>query len=150
VALTLSDPAWVSGQRTAFEKLMGEVDVLLANEIEALALTGAEDVDSAVQALEEHCPVVTVTRSERGAVVAGADGVHSVPAVPVAEVVDTTGAGDLYAAGFLLGLSRGMPLVDCAGLGCLAAGEVISHLGARPQRPLRELAAAAGLSPPEA
>jgi sugar/nucleoside kinase (ribokinase family) len=150
VALTLSDPAWVSGQRTAFEKLMGEVDVLLANEIEALTLTGAEDVDSAVQALWEHCPVVTVTRSERGAVVAGADEVHSVPAVPVAEVVDTTGAGDLYAAGFLLGLTRGMPLVDCARLGCLAAGEVISHLGARPQRPLRELAAAAGLSPPEA
>jgi sugar/nucleoside kinase (ribokinase family) len=150
VALTLSDPAWVTGQRAAFEKLLGEVDVLLANEVEALTLTGTDDVHAAVEALRERCPVVTVTRSEHGAVVAGTDGVESVPAAPVAEVVDTTGAGDLYASGFLLGLTRGMQLADCGRLGCLAAGEVISHLGARPQRPLRELAETAGLLPGEA
>jgi sugar/nucleoside kinase (ribokinase family) len=150
VALTLSDPAWVAAQRRAFEKLLGEVDVLLANEVEALALTGAGDLDAAVEALRDRCPVVTVTRSERGALVAGAGELHAVPAVPVAQVVDTTGAGDLYAAGFLLGLARGMPLSDCGRLGCLAAAEVISHLGARPMGSLRELAAEAGLSPTEA
>lgn len=150
VALTLSDPAWVAAQRRAFEKLLGEVDVLLANEAEALALTRAGDLDAALDALRDRCPVVTVTRSERGAVVAGSGEVHAVPAVPGAQVVDTTGAGDLYAAGFLLGLARGMPLADCGRLGCLAAAEVISHLGARPLRPLRELAAEAGLLPTEA
>jgi sugar/nucleoside kinase (ribokinase family) len=147
VALTLSDPAWVAGQRGAFDKLLPEVDVLLANEDEAMILTGAEDAHAAARVLRDRCPVVTVTRSERGAVVAGPDEVHAVPAESVERVVDTTGAGDLYAAGFLLGLARGMPLANCARLGCLAASEVISHLGARPERSLQQLAAQAGLAP---
>ena len=148
VALTLSDPAWVAAQRAAFEKLLDQVDILLANEVEALSLTGADDLDAAVEGLQDRCPVVTVTRSERGAVVAGPGEVHAVPAAATSRVVDTTGAGDLYAAGFLLGLTRGMPLADCARLGCLAAAEVISHLGARPMCSLRELAETADLLPP--
>ncbi len=147
VALTLSDPLLVASQRDAFLAALGDVDVLLANEAEARALTGEDDLDAAIGALSRSCPVVAVTRSEHGAVVTDGKETAAVPAMPVHQVVDTTGAGDLFAAGFLRGLTAGLPLPDCARLGCLAAAEVISHVGARPQTSLAELAAAAGLLP---
>jgi sugar/nucleoside kinase (ribokinase family) len=145
VALTLSDPVWVAHRRDDFLALLGDVDVLVANEAEAQALTGEQDLDAVLAALSRSCPVVAVTRSEHGAVVTDGQETAAVPAAAVQQVVDTTGAGDLFAAGFLRGLTAGLPLPDCARLGCLAAGEVISHVGARPQTSLAELAAAAGL-----
>ncbi|MGH8999764.1 MAG: adenosine kinase [Acidimicrobiia bacterium] len=140
VALTLSDPSWLGLHRDAFDSLLDGADVLFANEAEALAFTGAGDVDGALALLRGRCPVVTVTLSERGALVAGPSGEpEAVPAHPVERVVDTTGAGDLYAAGFLFGLAREEPLRRCAELGALAASEVISHDGGRPAVPLRNL-----------
>lgn len=146
VALTLSDPAWVALQRDAFKALLPEVDIVLANELEAFELTGERDVEAALRALTPSCPVVVLTRGPAGAM-ASADGETArVPAEAVAEVEDTTGAGDLFAAGFLLGLARERPLEECLRLGALAAGEVISHIGARPQVSLAELAASRGLT----
>ena len=147
VALTLSDPLWVTSQRDAFSALLADVDILLANEEEARRLTGRADAASALTDLARSCPVVAVTRSERGALVTDGTGTVAVPAEPVVSVVDTTGAGDLFAAGFLLGLARELPLPDCARLGALAAAEVISHLGARPQVVLADLARRARLLP---
>jgi sugar/nucleoside kinase (ribokinase family) len=145
VALTLSDPMWVASCPEAFADLLPSVDILLANEVEALELTGSASVEEAVPVLARSCPVVAVTRSERGAVVTDGKETAVVPAEPIARVVDTTGAGDLFASGFLYGLTRQMPLADAGRLGCLAAAEVISHVGARPQTSLRDLAASAGL-----
>jgi sugar/nucleoside kinase (ribokinase family) len=145
VALTLSDPVWVALRHDAFKALLPEIDILLANELEAFELTGERDAEAALRALTKSCPVVVVTRGPAGAI--AADGVEtaSVPAEAVATVVDTTGAGDLFAAGFLLALARERPLEECLRLGALAAAEVISHIGARPQVPLIELAASEGL-----
>jgi sugar/nucleoside kinase (ribokinase family) len=145
VALTLSDPYWVEAQREPFAALLADVDILLANEDEACALTGTTNAEDALPALAGTCSVVAITRSERGALVTDGTDVVAVPAHPVEAVVDTTGAGDLFASGFLLGLARGLPLGDCGRLGALAAAEVISHLGARPQVSLAELAGRAGL-----
>ncbi len=86
-----------------------------------------------------RCEIAVITRSEAGSVVVTADAIHEVPAAPVAHVVDTTGAGDLFAAGFLFGLTRGLPLPDCARIGAIAAAEVISHYGARPETRLATL-----------
>jgi sugar/nucleoside kinase (ribokinase family) len=145
VALTLSDPYWVEAQRDAFAALLADVDILLANEDEACALTGTTDAEDALPALAGTCSVVAITRSERGALITDGTDVVPVPAHPVEAVVDTTGAGDLFASGFLLGLARGLPLETCGRLGALAAAEVISHLGARPQESLAELARRSGL-----
>lgn len=145
VALTLSDPAWVAARRPAISTLLTEVDILLANQHEASQLTGHEDAEAALAALSETCSVVAITLSERGALVTDGTQTIAVPAEPAPRVVDTTGAGDLFAAGFLLGLARHSPLAHCARLGALAAAEVISHLGARPQTPLGRLATHAGL-----
>ena len=145
VALTLSDPMWAEIHREAFADLLPRVDIILANEAEALVVTGAETFDGALDSLAASGGLVAVTRGADGAVVArGAERV-SVPAESVAQVVDTTGAGDLFAAGFLHGVTRNLALDVCGRLGCLAAGEVISHDGARPQTSLAKLAAAAGL-----
>ena len=140
VALTLSDPFCVERHREEFRHLVDhDVDVLFANEHELVALYEAASLEEAVAAVRGRCELAAVTRSARGSlVVAGAE-VHEVPAAPVGRVVDTTGAGDLYAAGFLHGLARGMGPAACARLGGLAAAEVIAHVGARPERPLREL-----------
>jgi sugar/nucleoside kinase (ribokinase family) len=142
VALTLSDPFCVGRHRAAFRELVERhVDILFANEAEIRALYEAADFDEALQQIRHHCAVAALTRSERGSVVvAGAD-VHVVDARRLGAVVDTTGAGDLYAAGFLFGLSRGRDLATCGRLGALAAAEVISHVGARPLTPLARLAA---------
>jgi sugar/nucleoside kinase (ribokinase family) len=143
VALTLSDPFCVDRHRAAFVDLVERhVDVLFANEAEICALYEANDFDVALQHVRRHCEIAALTRSERGSVVVAGGEVHVIEAQKVDAVVDTTGAGDLYASGFLFGLSRGMDLPACGRLGSLAAAEVISHVGARPQAPLADMAGA--------
>ena len=142
VAFSLSDPFCVERHRDEFTALVDEqVDVLFANEVEIVSLTGASSFDEAAEAVAGRCRVAALTRGPRGSVVVEAASRIEVPAMPVDEVVDTTGAGDLYAAGFLFGLTHGADLETCASLGSLAAAEVISHVGARPQVPLAGLAA---------
>ena len=141
VALSLSDPFCVDRHRREFLDLLdGGVDVLFANEVEIVSLLEVASFDRAVAAVAERCPLAVLTRGPLGSVVVSGASVLEVPATPVPEVVDTTGAGDLYAAGFLYGLSRGADLKRCARLGSLAAAEVISHVGARPEVPLATLA----------
>ncbi|MEX2644576.1 MAG: adenosine kinase [Acetobacterales bacterium] len=140
VALTLSDAHCVERHREDFLDLIdGHVDVLFANEAEVKALFEVDDFDEAMQRVRSICGIAALTRSEKGSVVVNGSEVHVVEAAKVDKVVDVTGAGDLYAAGFLYGLSRGLPLADCARVGGLAAAEVISHIGARPQKTLAEL-----------
>jgi sugar/nucleoside kinase (ribokinase family) len=142
VALTLSDPFCVDRHRAAFRELVERhVDILFANEAEIRALYEAPDFDAALQQVRRHCAVAALTRSERGSVVVAGSDVHVIDARRRGPVVDTTGAGDLYAAGFLFGLSRGRDLAACGQLGSLAAAEVISHVGARPLTPLAGLSA---------
>jgi len=143
VALTLSDPFCVDRHRAAFLDLVERhVDILFANEVEIRSLYQARDFDAAVPHVRRHCEVAALTRSERGSVIVAGDAVHVVPAHHVDAVVDTTGAGDLYAAGFMLGLSRALSLPACGRLGAVAASEAISHVGARPMTPLAGLAGA--------
>ena len=143
VSLTLSDPFCVGRHRKAFLDLVEHhVDILFANEAEICALYEVSDFDAALARVRGHCEIAALTRSARGSVIVSDSRVHVVAAQPVEEVVDTTGAGDLYAAGVLFGLSRGLDLPTCGRLGALAAAEVISHVGARPMVPLRELARA--------
>ncbi len=142
VAFTLSDAFCVDRHRAEFLELVeSEVDVLFANEAEITSLYEVDDFDDALQRVQHHCEIAALTRSERGAVIVARDEVHVVDAHPVDEVVDTTGAGDQFAAGFLYGLTHGYDLGTAARLGALAAAEVISHLGARPATSLAELAA---------
>lgn len=141
VAFTLSDGFCVDRHRHEFAELVRtRVDVLFANEAEICALYEVEDPEEAIEAVRGACRLACVTRSERGSVLISKDAVVSVPAHPVDHLVDTTGAGDLYAAGVLFGLTRGLDLETCGRLGSLAASEVISHLGARPEVPLAALA----------
>lgn len=144
VALTLSDLFAVERHRETFLDLVeGSVDILFANEVEILALYEVDDFDAALQRVKGHCEVAALTRSEKGAVIVRGDEVHVVDAHPIpgGKLIDTTGAGDSYAAGFLHGFTRGYDLALCGRLGALAASEVISHLGARPETNLAELAA---------
>jgi adenosine kinase len=147
VALTLSDSFCVDRYRDEFFELMrkGTVDLLLANESELRALYETSDFDSALKQLRIDARLGVVTRSEKGCVVVSNEGVIAVPAFPVEKVVDTTGAGDLFAAGFLFGLVRGAGYEKAGRLGAFAAAEVIQHIGARPQVSLRELAQQNGL-----
>jgi sugar/nucleoside kinase (ribokinase family) len=119
--------------------------VVFANEAELLSLYETDDFNVALNALQADCPVAAVTRSEKGSVVIGDGEPFAVPAEPVAKVVDTTGAGDQYAAGFLFGFARGLPLATCAKLGHIAAAEVISHFGPRPEQSYKALAEKAGI-----
>jgi sugar/nucleoside kinase (ribokinase family) len=145
IALTLSDSFVVDRHREALRGFIEtQVDILFANEAEITALFET-DFDAAIEAVRGLVKIAAVTRSEQGSVIVSGDETHRVPAVPVEKVVDTTGAGDQYAAGFLFGLSQGRPLDVCGRLGSLAAAEVISHYGPRPQVSLKELAAAQGL-----
>ena len=141
VALTLSDSFCVGRYRAEFVDLIrtGTVDLLFANESELLSLYETSDFNTAVRALQSDAKLAAVTRSEKGSVVIKGSETHTVPAAPVARVVDTTGAGDLYAAGFLFGFTHGKPLAECARLGGIAAAEVISHVGARPEKALKGL-----------
>jgi len=115
------------------------VDILFANEQEIKTLYQVEEFDDALQYVRGHCEIAALTRSELGSVVVSGDEVHVIDAAPVEEVVDTTGAGDAYAAGFLYGLTHHLGLRDSAHVGGVAAAEVISHLGARPSEPLGSL-----------
>jgi len=120
----------------------GEIDIMFANEVELAALTGISDFDKGIDDLASRVPVLVVTRSEKGAV-AVRDGERAdVAAEPVDSVVDTTGAGDMFAAGFLFGHVRGRPLGECLRLGAICASEIISHFGARPEADLQALVAA--------
>ncbi len=141
VALTLSDMFCVQRHREEFAALVeNDVDILFANEDEIRALYEVETIEDALAEVGGRCRIVAVTRSEKGSLVSSAGTVHEVPAEPVDSVVDTTGAGDSYAAGFLYGLTHGLELPTCARLGSIAAAEIISHFGARPQVSLAELA----------
>jgi sugar/nucleoside kinase (ribokinase family) len=137
VAFSLSDPFCVERHRAEFLDLIDHhVDVLFANESEICSLYQQRDLESAARDARGKCKIAALTRSERGALLLSGDQTVEVPAEPVAEVLDTTGAGDLYAAGFLFALTRGKPLAECGRLGSLCAAEVISHFGARPEQPL--------------
>lgn len=144
VALTLSDAFCVDRHRDEFRALIADsVDILFANESEILSLWQAKSFDEAVRACQARKDRVwAITRSEKGSVVIGNGLATHVPAEKIAKLVDTTGAGDLYASGFLLGLAQERPLSECARLGHICAAEVISHYGARPETGLKALAAA--------
>jgi len=143
VALTLSDGFCVERHRDDFVALVeDEIDILFANENEIRTLYDVDDFDAALQNVLHHCEVAALTRSAQGSVVVSGSDLHVIDAYPVpGGVVDTTGAGDLYAAGFLYGFTHGYDLGRCGQLGALAAAEVISHLGARPETSLATLAA---------
>jgi adenosine kinase len=148
VALTLSDAFCVDRWRDEFLHLIrsGTVDLLFANEAELHSLYQTADFDTAVAALREDARLAVVTRSEKGClVVSRTNGMQAMHAYPVERVIDTTGAGDLFAAGFLFGLARDASEEDAARLGALAAAEVIQHLGARPETSLKALAEENGL-----
>jgi len=146
VALSLSDPFCVDRHRAEFRDLVDRhVDVLFANEHEICSLYETEHFELAAEAVRGHCDIAVLTRSERGSdIVTKKEMLHVAPA-PVARVIDTTGAGDLYAAGFLYGLTHGRDLATCGRLGSLCAGEIIAHVGARPETSLQRLAAGEGL-----
>ena len=146
VSLTLSDSFCVDRHRDSFRQLIRtQVDILFANEEELLSLYETRDFDAAVELLRQDTGLAAITRSEKGSVVIGDGEPIAVPAEPVSQVVDTTGAGDQYAAGFLFGIARDLPLATCAKLGHIAAAEVISHYGPRPEVSLADLAKAAGI-----
>ena len=147
VALTLSDSFCVDRYRDEFLDLMrkGTVDLVFANEAELDSLYQTSDFDTALKQLRTDAKLGVFTRSEKGCVVAAKDGVVAVPAFPIQKLVDTTGAGDLFAAGFLFGLVRDAGYEAAGRLGALAAAEVIQHIGARPQVSLKDLAMQNGL-----
>jgi sugar/nucleoside kinase (ribokinase family) len=140
VALTLSDSFCVQRHHADFAALVrDEVDLLFANEHELAVLFDTEDFSQAVGALRECCPLAAVTRSRRGSAVITADDFIEVPALPVDPIVDATGAGDMFAAGFIYGLTHAKTYEQCAEIGTICAAEVIMHMGPRPQVPLRSL-----------
>ncbi len=148
VALSLSDAFCVERYRDEFIGLIRDrtIDIVFANEAELMSLSRASDFAAAVDTLRQGDVLSVITRAEQGCVVVS-DGVAiDVQASPAAKVVDTTGAGDLFAAGFVTGLVRGLDNADCARLGALAAAEIIQHIGARPQADLRRLASEHGLA----
>jgi sugar/nucleoside kinase (ribokinase family) len=146
VALSLSDLFCVERHKADFlELITNDVDILLANEGEILTMFGAKTVEQAFQAIDELGVLGVVTIGSKGAMVSGPRGPLLIPAPKVDRVVDQNGAGDLFAAGFLYGLATGAEPAEAAQLAALCAGEVITHLGARPEADLFELASAAGL-----
>jgi sugar/nucleoside kinase (ribokinase family) len=148
VALSLSDPFCVGRHRAAFRDLVdGHIDILVANEAEICSLYETEDFATAAAAVRGHVAIAALTRSAAGSVILASDATHQVLAAPVARVVDTTGAGDLYASGFLYGLTRTLPLPICGEIGSLCAAEIISHMGARPETNLAQLVVNAGHRP---
>ena len=146
VALSLSDPFCVDRHRPEFLKLVKEsVDILFANETEIMSLYETSSFDEAARKAQADTKLAALTRSEKGSVILSAERAITIPAAPVAEVVDTTGAGDLYAAGFLFAVATGKDLETAGKLGSLAAAEIISHVGARPAVKLADLARERGL-----
>jgi sugar/nucleoside kinase (ribokinase family) len=147
VAFTLSDAFCVDRYRQEFLDLIadGSIDVLFANEHELLSLFETSDLQSAIHALQGRGLLAIVTRSAKGALVIHDQGASAYPAFPIDNLVDTTGAGDLFAAGFLAGLAKKLELAECARLGAMAAAEVIQQIGARPKRSLLHLAQEHGI-----
>lgn len=140
VSLTLSDSFCVDRHREDFRELVeNHVDILFANEEEIKSLYQVASFDDVIPVLKDKCEIVAITRSEKGSVIVRGDSITEVKAEPVAKVVDTTGAGDAYAAGFLFGYTEGMSMAQCGQLGSIAAAEVISHIGPRPQVQLSTL-----------
>jgi len=144
VAFTLSDAFVIDRHGDDFRAMIdaGEIDILFANHVELASLTGLDDFHAGIDALKDKVPMLVVTRSEAGAVAATGGQVFEVSAEPVAKVVDTTGAGDLFAAGFLHGLVSGRPVAECLRIGAICAAEVISHFGARPEADLTSMISA--------
>jgi sugar/nucleoside kinase (ribokinase family) len=144
-AYTLSDPFCVGRYREEFKVLCEkDIDIFFANEKEILSLYEVDDFDAAMQAVKATGKIAALTRSEQGSIIVKGNEVHVIDAEPT-KVVDTTGAGDLYAAGFLFGLTRGLPLAVCGRMGSVAAAEVISHIGPRPKKSLKVLFTQKGL-----
>ena len=143
VAFTLSDAFVIARHGDDFRSMIaaGEIDILFANHIELAALTGLDDFHAGIAALQDKVPMLVVTRGEAGAVAATGGELFEVPAEPVARVVDTTGAGDLFAAGFLHGHVNNRPVAECLTMGAICAAEIISHYGARPEADLKQLVA---------
>jgi sugar/nucleoside kinase (ribokinase family) len=142
MSITLSDPFCVDRHRDAFRALVAEhIDILFANEEEIMSLYQVDVFDDAIQMLRKsgHVDIACLTRSSKGSVIIHGDEVHIIDAEPAREVVDTTGAGDAYAAGFLYGFTQKLDLGTCGRIAAIAAAEVISHNGARPERDLAEL-----------
>jgi sugar/nucleoside kinase (ribokinase family) len=141
VAFTLSESVCIAGRKEGFGRMIdsGGVDLLFANEHEALQLTGRTDLESALNELKAKVPTLVVTRGPNGAIAIEKDERVSIPAAPVNDVVDTTGAGDLFAAGFLTARCKSASLERCLWTGAIAAGEVIQHYGARPMTDLKKL-----------
>jgi sugar/nucleoside kinase (ribokinase family) len=143
VALSLSDSFCVARYRQAFQELVADhIDLLFANETEILSLYETSDFDQAARTVRGKCELAVLTRSAKGSVVLKGHETFEVGAEKVAHVVDTTGAGDLYASGFLWGYTRGLAPARCAKAGAVAAAEVISHFGARPETDLKALMSA--------
>jgi sugar/nucleoside kinase (ribokinase family) len=148
VAITLSDSFCVDRFRGEFLELIRSrtVDILFSNESELHSLYETASTEAAVEAVRADCALTALTVGAKGAMVVTPEAVTPVPATPVETVVDLTGAGDLFASGFLHGMAHGLALADCARLGTLAAAEVIGHIGPRPATPLKGLAARAGFA----
>ncbi|NBU28817.1 MAG: adenosine kinase, partial [Caulobacteraceae bacterium] len=146
IAITLSDAFVVERHRGELLGFIeGQADLVFANEVEVKALFETDDFDLAAARLGAITQICAITRGEQGSLILAGEQSHVIAADAVAQVVDTTGAGDQYAAGFMFGLARGLPLDICGRLGSMAAAEVIGHYGPRPQANLRELAVARGL-----
>jgi len=146
LALTLSDTFCVDRHRDGFLELVKtDVDVLIANEFELMGLYQLPTFEEAMAVARTQCSLVVGTRSEKGAVIASGEETHVVDAETVPNVLDTTGAGDLFAAGLLFGLTHGQDLATCGRIGAIAAAEVISHYGPRPQHDLKELVRSKGI-----
>ena len=144
VSLSLSDSFCVERHRAAFLELIEHhIDILFGNEAEITALFETADFNAAVEKLRGLCDLAAITRGAAGSVIVTRDEIVEVPAAPVSRIVDTTGAGDLYASGVLYGLTQNKPLAECGRLGSLAAAEIISHFGARPEMPLSDYVRAA-------
>jgi sugar/nucleoside kinase (ribokinase family) len=142
VALSLSDAFCVERHRDSFQELVdGHVDILFANEMEITALYKANSFEQAAEQVRGRCRIAALTRSEQGSLVLNGEGSHAIASVQLGPLVDTTGAGDLYAAGFLHAYTQGQPIEACGRLGSLCAGQVVTQLGPRPQADLRQLAA---------
>lgn len=142
VSITLSDPFCVDRHRHAFQMLVKDhTDILFGNEEEIKSLYQVDDFDAALQHVRGHCEIACLTRSDKGSVILSGDGMHIIDSMPLEKVVDTTGAGDQYAAGFLYGYTQGMDLRRCGQIATVTATEIISHVGARPEVNLKELIA---------
>lgn len=145
-SLTLSDSFCVDRHRAAFRQLVrNHVDILFANEAELVSLYEADSFDAALDAVKAETRIAAITRSEKGAVLIDRGDTLAIPAEPVSQIVDTTGAGDLFAAGMLTGLAKGLDLETAGRLGAIAAAEIISHIGARPNINLKDLAESKGI-----